>query len=149
MRITELLDTEQRTKAGELALDCGGLQYTPVHLINSQDIVFGGFDDLEHLVTVSVFQVVLDEAELHWICVGPRYRGHGIGQAMLQRSLAYLRSSRGIESCFLEVKHNNLAAIRLYEKCNFQRIGCRKGYYRASDGSMIDAITMKSNWEGI
>ena len=42
----------------------------------------------------------------------------------------------------LEVRPSNPAAIRLYDRYGFQRIGVRRGYYPAAEGRE-DAIVMR------
>ena len=42
----------------------------------------------------------------------------------------------------LEVRPSNAAALRLYERYGFERIGVRRGYYPAH-GGREDAIVMR------
>lgn len=74
-------------------------------------------------------QVVLDEAEVHRIAVDPRLRGRGYGQLLLEDFLTRARDS-GVASVLLEVRAGNAAAIGLYVKNGFARIGIRRGYYQ-------------------
>ncbi len=65
-------------------------------------------------------------------------RKDGIGAALLTELLneAVRRNS---EAVFLEVRADNDAAHRLYERFGFVRVGLRKRYYQPSD---VDAIVM-------
>ncbi|MDX1705588.1 N-acetyltransferase [Pseudidiomarina sp.] len=61
-------------------------------------------------------------------------RGTGLGKALLQHAMNYART-QGAGSISLEVKTDNLAAIRLYEKFDFAVIDVLAGYYdEGSDG---------------
>jgi ribosomal-protein-alanine N-acetyltransferase len=76
------------------------------------------------------------EYEIHTIGVDPLFQGKGIGRAMLE---ALLDIADGA-AIFLEVRTDNVAAITLYERVGFTRMGVRKRYYRISGA---DAYTMK------
>lgn len=80
------------------------------------------------------------EEELLLVAVRPDARGRGLG-ALLMEAFARNAAERGAEKVFLEMRENN-EAIRLYCAQGFEPIGRRKGYYRLSDGSCLDAITM-------
>lgn len=67
-------------------------------------------------------------AELASIAVDPRDRRRGVGQAMLDRTLAQLRSRR-IKTWWLMVGTTNEPAIRFYESYGFTRAKPVKGYY--------------------
>lgn len=79
------------------------------------------------------------EEELLLIAVVPGARGKGLGAAMLRRARDDARE-RGAERLFLEMRANN-PAVGLYRRFGFQPIGRRKDYYRAGDGTKLDAIT--------
>ena len=71
---------------------------------------------------------VLDEGNIDNIAVSPAFRRRGLADALVADAL---RRGRGLGlSCVtLEVRASNTAALRLYEKHGFARIGCRRGYY--------------------
>lgn len=79
------------------------------------------------------------EEELLLIATVPAQRGKGLGGSILAL-LADDARARGATRLFLEMRENNPAAS-LYERQGFSPIGRRRGYYTASDGSRIDAIT--------
>lgn len=80
-----------------------------------------------------------EEEELLLFAVAPEYRGRGIGRIMLERFAAEARA-RGARRLLLEMRRGN-PAERLYLRFGFVPIGERPNYYRAADGSRIDAIT--------
>lgn len=72
------------------------------------------------------------EAELYRIGVLPTFRGQGKGERLMKSFLKYL--PKDTEKVYLEVRESNKAAIRLYEKIGFQKIGERKNYYGNENG---------------
>jgi ribosomal-protein-alanine N-acetyltransferase len=73
--------------------------------------------------------VVPPEAEILNIEVEPHRRRRGIGAALLQAAIRRCRQA-GVSRLFLEVRESNYAAIRLYQRAGFERVGRRKGYYQ-------------------
>jgi [ribosomal protein S18]-alanine N-acetyltransferase len=67
-------------------------------------------------------------AELASIAVDPRDRRRGVAEALLNHTLAELRS-RDIKNWWLMVGVENEAALRFYEKYGFKRQKMVKGYY--------------------
>jgi ribosomal-protein-alanine N-acetyltransferase len=80
------------------------------------------------------------DSELVSIAVDPRDRLRGIGQAMLNETLAQLRSRR-VNTWWLMVATDNQPAIHFYENYGFVRTRRSKGYY----GRGRDAWRMKLN----
>lgn len=69
-----------------------------------------------------------EEADITNVAVSEEFRGKGIGYKML---LCLMEAGRkkGIERYTLEVRIGNAAAIHLYEKLGFERVGVRPGFY--------------------
>ena len=82
--------------------------------------------------------VTSKDAELVSIAVDPRDRLRGLGRAMLDQTLAQLRS-RPLGAWWLMVATSNQPAIRFYESYGFVRGRRTKGYY----GAGRDAWRMK------
>ncbi len=80
------------------------------------------------------------EAHVLNICIGPTYRGQGLGRFLLDRLLDISRWN-GAERVFLEVRPSNPLAKALYESVGFVEIGRRPRYYPARNGRE-DAIVM-------
>jgi len=72
---------------------------------------------------------IVGEAHITNIAVCPEYRGRGIGEELLGRVIGYAART-GIEDFTLEVREDNIPAIRLYEKFGFTVCGRRKNYYQ-------------------
>lgn len=74
-----------------------------------------------------------DEAHLLNLCLDQPVRGRGLGTMMLDHLI--LKAMReGVRVLYLEVRPSNAAALALYARAGFARIGVRKNYYRATDG---------------
>lgn len=83
------------------------------------------------------------EAHVLNLCIGPNYRGRGLGRHLLGRLLDIARWN-GAERVFLEVRPSNPLAKALYESVGFSEIGRRPRYYPAHSGRE-DAIVMALN----
>ena len=68
------------------------------------------------------------DAEVIDIEVAERFRGRGLGRALMNRLIDAARV-RGAPRIFLEVAQDNLAAISLYTGLGFTKIDTRKNYY--------------------
>jgi ribosomal-protein-alanine N-acetyltransferase len=98
-------------------------------------------DAKRRIAGFALIRTVADEAELLTIAVEPRWRGKGVGRALMEAAFADLMMSPA-RRMFLEVDEQNHAAIRLYEKLGFSTISSRKGYYPRADGSAATALVM-------
>ena len=103
--------------------------------------VWGLFTD-DTLVAFMVFAMILDEAELLSMAVHPDYQRQGYGAALLEAVIARLQRKR-VEKLHLEVRASNEAALHLYNKYGFERVGLRKAYYPTTvEGQREDAVLM-------
>lgn len=84
------------------------------------------------LVGYVLFRRILDEAELLRLAVTRERQRRGVATALVARGLDELRSF-GCATAFLEVRADNVPAIRFYESDNWQLTGRRPRYY--PDGS--------------
>jgi ribosomal-protein-alanine N-acetyltransferase len=82
-------------------------------------------------------ETVLDECNIGNIVTHKDYRGRGFATEILGILLDILKEN-GVAKVFLEVEHDNIPAIALYEKHGFTRYGQRRDYY----GPGKDAILM-------
>lgn len=77
-------------------------------------------------------------SELPKICVAPEFRRRGAAD-MIMNALECLARTRGSDQLTLEVRVSNEAAIALYEKSGFERIGIRPNFYTSPNE---DALIM-------
>lgn len=72
--------------------------------------------------------VILDEAHITNVAVHPDYRGHHLGELMMQGLIE--RAKRlNARRITLEVRRGNIIAQNLYKKLGFVQLGVRRGYY--------------------
>ncbi|MDH4114937.1 MAG: ribosomal protein S18-alanine N-acetyltransferase [Burkholderiaceae bacterium] len=89
----------------------------------------------------SVMMIALDEAHLLNLSVAHEAQRTGLGWRTLEW-MADVARGYGARTMLLEVRPSNAAALRLYERYGFERIGVRRGYYPAHSGRE-DAIVMR------
>ncbi|MDR0372446.1 MAG: ribosomal protein S18-alanine N-acetyltransferase [Nitrososphaerota archaeon] len=80
--------------------------------VETDDLGFG------HIITINVAQ---------------KYRGRKVATCLLEE-IERLLKQRGANECRLEVREDNHAAINLYQKLGYQRIGKLERYYDSKHG---------------
>lgn len=70
------------------------------------------------------------------IAVTQAYRGKGIGIALMEESLARVKSE-GASEMYLEVRVSNNPAVELYKKLGFSANRISEGYYRDGENANI------------
>jgi tRNA threonylcarbamoyladenosine biosynthesis protein TsaB len=78
------------------------------------------------------------EAEILTLAVAPPARERGLGRALVKAAAARA-SQLGAGSMFLEVGTDNPAALSLYGRLGFVRVGERKRYYEGRDALVLKA----------
>ena len=91
-------------------------------------------------VGFALSRLLVGEAELLLLAVGPDARGQGIATALIDRTVA-IAGERDAHRLLLEVRDGN-DALHLYHRTGFAEIGRRRGYYRGPDGLTCDALTL-------
>lgn len=87
-------------------------------------------EDQAHVLGFIVARRIGSDLEILNFAVRPVDRRRGNGAALLAAALDWAKSF-GAERAMLEVRASNLAALRFYERCNFQVTGRRPRYYTA------------------
>ena len=78
----------------------------------------------------------IDEAHIMNIAVKKEYRKNGFGTKLLEFLIVKAKEKNKI--CItLEVRDDNIPAILLYEKFNFEKNGIRKKYYNSENDAVI------------
>jgi ribosomal-protein-alanine N-acetyltransferase len=75
-------------------------------------------------------------ARIYSLAVSPQARGLGIGKRMIKKAEREART-RGCRCLRLEVRLDNLAAIRLYERCGFTDTKVLPGYYEDGTAAFV------------
>jgi ribosomal-protein-alanine N-acetyltransferase len=71
---------------------------------------------------------VVNEIEILNFAVSPGARGRGVGAMLLREALTWGKDFGAVQA-ILEVRASNGAALRFYERHNFQTVGRRARYY--------------------
>ena len=79
----------------------------------------------------------LDTMHITNIVVKKDYRRKKIASLLLEELIKMTKEKKEIIELTLEVNVNNIAAIKLYEKYNFNKIGLRKKYYNNKNDALI------------
>jgi len=82
------------------------------------------------------------EAEILTIGVAEKVARSGLGWRLMQAALREA-TVRGVETMFLEVEENNVAAVGLYRRLGFEQVARRPAYYAAADGTRSAALVMR------
>ena len=77
-----------------------------------------------------------DSANLDLLAVKKPYRHRGVGRQIMQW-LEKVALTAGITNVFVQVRLNNAAAIRFYEKLGFQVVEQVPGYYQKRETAVI------------
>ena len=102
----------------------------------------GAFDRAGELQGFILSRVAADEAEILTIAVKPRKRGLGIARKLMIANMEQLQMA-GAKAWFLEVEAQNVAALALYKRFGFERVGERKSYYRTAGGEAALAYILR------
>ena len=88
-----------------------------------------------------------DGADVMTVAVVPAQRGCGLGDLLLGELLR-LAADGGAGSVMLEVRADNVAARRLYERHGFEEVSVRRRYYRRPGALDVDAVVMRRRLAG-
>lgn len=114
------------------------------YLMDSETPTLVACDAKRNVVGFAMLRLLGDDVELMTIAVDPRWRGKGVGRAIMKACFEDLMMSEG-KRMVLEVAADNPSAIKLYNSLGFQKIGERQGYYARADGKPATALVMARN----
>ena len=81
------------------------------------------------------YWITFDSATICQICVNPVYRRNGLGTLMIEELVSDCKANR-VRTVTLEVRENNEAAIKLYEKNGFKKTVVKEAYYTNGDNAV-------------
>ncbi len=84
---------------------------------------------------------VAGNCEILALGVRPEWRRRGVAGALLDRLLAAVAGITPV--VLLEVAEDNDAALALYARAGFARVGRRPAYYRRADGARVAALQLR------
>ena len=110
-----------------------------------RDCLLAGYTSLVtesrgEVIAYAIMSVAAAEAHLLNLCVAVAHQRSGYGRRMLY-AIIERAIMAGADTLHLEVRPSNDAAIALYLQADFQRVGIRRRYYRASCGNE-DAVLL-------
>lgn len=124
--LAEVLAIEQMQNSpwseGQLKT-CFGPPYVGLVLESDQKII--GF---------IIWFVAADICEIVNIAIAKEYQRQGYGYIIFNAALNEV-GKQGVKEVYLEVRVSNIAAIALYHKLGFVKVGVRKEYYLTDIGS--------------
>ena len=82
----------------------------------------------DSLVGYCSWRLIEGELHLNNLAIHPEHRRQGLARLLLMH-LAQDATSRGVRSIMLEVRSSNAAALKLYLRMGFKRVGMRPDYY--------------------
>lgn len=85
---------------------------------------------------VIVFKKIYDRIEIEYIIVDKKFRKSKIATSLLDYLINYSKDEN-LENISLEVNVNNIAAINLYKKFDFEVVAKRENYYKDEDGYLM------------
>jgi ribosomal-protein-alanine N-acetyltransferase len=88
---------------------------------------------------------VADEIQIHNVAVHVSARRQGIGRALLEAA-EQQGAGRGALCAILEVRATNTAALAMYGRMGYRRIGRRRAYYRKP---VCDALVLLKVFDGV
>ena len=97
----------------------------------------------DEVLAYAVMSMAVGEAHVLNLCVEPAYHQQGIGRFVLTH-LQQVARAANMDLMLLEVRKSNAAALALYQSAGFHKLGVRKAYYPAHQGSE-DALLLGYN----
>ena len=97
---------------------------------------------LEHhhsIIAYTVLWFMADECHIANLAVAANYRNRGIGSWFLKKIIEIAKDERST-IIHLEVRTTNDAAIRLYEKFEFEAVGIRRDYYSTGEDALLMSL---------
>jgi len=85
--------------------------------------------------------LILDEVHILETVVCPDFRNGGLGYMLINRLLTEAADKDAARAC-LEARLSNRPAIRVYEKCGFEKDAVRKKYYQNGEDAVLMSKTI-------
>lgn len=115
-------------------------------LVRESGISLGLTHSTGELIAMGFIWIIDDEAHVILVAVDPQWRSKGLGSLLLNQLL----SQAILQGCIratLEVNASNRAAIELYRRFQFQKLGQRPNYYGTGQDALIFWLSNIQNSE--
>lgn len=107
-------------------------------LINPHRVYLVAETDNQEIIGGCMLTEIAGEGDISNVAVDAHFRGQKIATALLQKLLACGSAEYGIHAFTLEVRSQNVPAIRLYENAGFRAEGIRPNFYeKPKDDAII------------
>lgn len=107
-------------------------------LINPHRVYLVAETDNQEIIGGCMLTEVAGEGDISNVAVDAHFRGKKIAAALLQKLLECGSAEYGIRAFTLEVRSQNVPAIRLYENAGFRAEGIRPNFYeKPKDDAII------------
>ena len=93
----------------------------------------------DEIVGYLIYDVIYDRCEIVNIYVMNEFRNRKIGTNMLKYLIDFGKKN-SLYNITLEVRKDNLCALKLYENMGFLSTAIRSGYYDGVDGILMELI---------
>lgn len=98
------------------------------------------------IVGYAGLHVIGSEADVQTVAVAPEHQGAGMGRQLVA-ALTVAATVRGAGLLHLEVRADNAAALRLYERVGFSSEGRRRNYYGAGHDAVLMTLRIGARTE--
>jgi len=92
-----------------------------------------GLEEDNQIIGYLYYSDIYDRIEINQIEVDENKRGLGNASSMMK----HLTDSVD-KDITLEVREDNIPALKLYDKYNFKQVAIRKGYYQGKNGLLME-----------
>lgn len=134
------------SRVAEIEKDCFSLPWSEQSLMDSisrKDTLFLVCEDsVSNIVGYIGMYLSFEEGDITNVAVAPLHRKKGYGEALVSRAKLFAKE-QGLECILLEVRVSNDAAISLYHKMGFEKLGLRKKFYEhPTEDALIMSCTL-------
>lgn len=113
-----------------------------VNLKTNETFYVSNDNEIEGIILADVGDY---SAELLYVYVRHEFRGQKIASLLLDYLIAHLMKLNKFENLFLEVRPENLVAVKLYESHGFCKISERKKYYSDGGDALVYSYEFSPN----
>ncbi len=90
----------------------------------------------DKLVAFVGVSMSLDTCDIEDVLVGVDFRRQAFAKKLINYAIEYIKTQNK-QKVFLEVRENNIPAIKLYENLGFNKISMRKNYYSDGENALV------------
>ena len=108
-----------------------------IELNNNPFRRYFSYEEDNQILGYFIIDILYEKIELINIFVNKDARNRKIGSNMIEYLIKFGKNNKK-DNITLEVKEDNLYAIKLYEKYHFRKVAIRKGYYNGTDGILME-----------